>query len=123
MVRVGNQGRYPTIRRSICAVFLLTSFDILTSCNSATLGTSVDGSQIDVVDKVKSLDILPRQSQPVNAAALAQAGGHSDRAAIYEGIEVTAVSDERPQMASAGGKSFDLNFESAPVATVHVLTS
>jgi general secretion pathway protein D len=119
MVRVGNQGRYPTIRRSICAAFLLTSLGVLTSCNSATLGTSVEGSQIDVVDKVKSLDILPRQSQPVNATALAQqAGARSDRASIYEGVEVTAVSDERPQMASAGGKSFDLNFENAPVATV-----
>jgi general secretion pathway protein D len=119
MVRVGNQGRYPTIRRSIGAALLLTSLGVLTSCNSATLGTSVEGSQIDVVDKVKSLDILPRQSQPVNAAALAgQAGGRSDGASIYEGVEVTAVSDERPQMASAGGKSFDLNFENAPVATV-----
>ena len=119
MVRVGNRGRYPTIRRSICAALLLTSLGVLTSCNSATLGTSVEGSQIDVVDKVKSLDILPRQSQPVNAAALAQqAGGRSDGASIYEGVEVTAVSDERPQMASAGGKSFDLNFENAPVATV-----
>ncbi len=119
MVRVGNRGRYPTIRRSICAALLLTSLGVLTSCNSATLGTSVEGSQIDVVDKVKSLDILPRQSQPVNAAALAQqAGGRSDGASIYEGVEVTAVSDERPQMASGGGKSFDLNFENAPVATV-----
>jgi len=119
MVRVGNQGRYPTIRRNICAALLLTSLGVLTSCNSATLGTSVEGSQIDVVDKVKSLDILPRQSQPVDASALAQqAGGRSDRASIYEGVEVTAVSDERPQMASAGGKSFDLNFENAPVATV-----
>jgi general secretion pathway protein D len=118
MVRVGNQGRYPTIRRSICAVLLLTSLGVLTSCNSATLGTSVDGSQVDVVDKVKSLDILPRQSQPVNAVALAPVVGGSGRAAIYEGVEVTAVSDERPQMTSAGGKSFDLNFENAPVATV-----
>ncbi len=119
MVRVGNQGRYPTIRRNIRAALLLTSLGVLASCNSATLGTSVEGSQIDVVDKVKSLDILPRQSQPVNASTLAQqADGGSDRASIYEGVEVTAVSDERPQMASAGGKSFDLNFENAPVATV-----
>jgi general secretion pathway protein D len=119
MVRVGNQGRYPTIRRGICAALLLTSLGVLASCNSATLGTSVEGSQIDVVDKVKSLDILPRQSQPVSAAALAQQdGAHSDRASIYQGVEVTAVSEERPQMVSAGGKSFDLNFENAPVATV-----
>jgi general secretion pathway protein D len=118
MVRVGNRGRYPTIRRNIRAALLLISLGVLTSCNSATLGTSVEGSQVDVVDKVKSLDILPRQSQPVSAAALAPSAGSSGRAAIYEGVEVAVVSDERPQMASAGGKSFDLNFENAPVATV-----
>ena len=118
MVRVGSLGRYPTIRRSVCAAFLLTSLGLLASCNSATLGSSVEGSQVDVVDKVRSLDILPRQSQPVNAAAGASSQSRTDNAAIYEGVEVTAVSDERPQTTSARGNGFDLNFENAPVGTV-----
>jgi general secretion pathway protein D len=118
MVRVGNPGRYPTIRRSVRAAFLLTSLGLLASCNSATLGSSVEGSQIDVLDKVRSLDITPRQPQPVNAAAMAGSGqARGENAAIYEGVEVTAVSDERPQSASRGS-GFDLNFENAPVATV-----
>jgi general secretion pathway protein D len=115
MVRVGI---LPPLRRGVCAAFLLTSLGLLVSCNSATLGTSVEGSQIDIIDKVRSLDIMPRQSQPANAAATTTAANRRDQAAIYEGVEVTAVSDDRPQMASAGGKSFDLNFENAPVATV-----
>jgi general secretion pathway protein D len=118
MVRVGNLGRCPTLRRSVGAAFLLASLGLLVSCNSATLGTSVEGSQIDIADKVRSLDLLPRQSQPVNAAGTTTAANRRDQAAIYEGVEVTAVSDDRPQMASAGGKAFDLNFENAPVATV-----
>src|SRR5882724_13570612 len=118
MVRVGIPGRYPTIRRSVRAAFLLTSLGLLASCNSATLGSSVEGSQIDVLDKVRSLDITPRQPQPVNAAAMAGSGqGRGENAAIYEGAEVTAVSDERPQTSSRGS-GFDLNFENAPVATV-----
>src|SRR5882724_4765223 len=118
MVRVGSLGRYPTIRRSVCAAFLLTSLGLLASCNSATLGSSVEGSQIDVLDKVRSLDITPRQPQPVNAAAMAGSGqGRGENAAIYEGVEVTPVSDERPQTSSRGS-GFDLNFENAPVATV-----
>jgi len=118
MVRVGIPGRYPTIRRSVRAAFLLTSLGLLASCNSATLGSSVEGSQIDVLDKVRSLDITPRQPQPVNAAAMAGSGqGRGENAAIYEGVEVTAVSDERPQTSSRGS-GFDLNFENAPVATV-----
>jgi len=117
MVRVGSLGRYPTIRRSVRAAFLLTSLGLLASCNSATLGSSVEGSQIDVVDKVRSLDIMPRQPQPVNAAAIAHGEGRAERVALYEGVEVTAVSDERPQT-STHGNGFDLNFENAPVGTV-----
>jgi general secretion pathway protein D len=118
MVRVGDPGRYPTICRSVCAAFLLTSLGLLASCNSATLGSSVEGSQVDVLDKVRSLDIMPRQPQPVSASATAGAGqGRNENTALYEGVEVTAVSDERPQNASRGS-GFDLNFENAPVGTV-----
>jgi general secretion pathway protein D len=119
MVRVGSSGRYPTIRRSVRAASLLASLGLLASCNSATLGTSVEGSQVDVIDKVRSLDILPRPNQPVNAGAGAAAGqGRAAQAAVYEGVEVTAVSDERPQSPVRGNGGFDLNFENAPVATV-----
>ncbi|NLS72321.1 type II secretion system protein GspD [Bradyrhizobium brasilense] len=90
----------------------------MASCNSATVGESVDASQLDVTDKVRSLDLAQRQPQPVNA--LAATGGSqsgSVRAAMYDGSEVTAVADARPQPAS-NGNGFDLNFESTPVATV-----
>src|SRR5258708_5353495 len=119
MVRVGIPGRYPTIRRSVCAAFLLTSLGLLASCNSATLGSSGEDSQIDVLDKVRPRDITPRQSQPVNTAAMAASGrGRGENAAIYEGVEVTAVSDERPPQSGSRSNGFDLNFENAPVATV-----
>jgi general secretion pathway protein D len=119
MVRVGKLGRYPTIRRSVHAALALTSFVVLASCNSATVGGGgVDAAQIDILDKVRSLDILPRQPQPVNAATTtAGQNGGGARAAMYEGVEVTAVSDDRPQM-TASGSGFDLNFENTPVATV-----
>ncbi len=99
MVRVGILGRYRTMGRSCCVALMLSSSCLLASCNSATLGTtpSADGAQLDVMDKVKSLDLLPRQSQPVNSVGVPQSSGGGSRAAIYEGAEVTAVSDERPQ--------------------------
>src|SRR5258708_3444136 len=106
MVRVGILGRYRIIGRSSCAAFILSSLCLLVSCNSATLGSSsptVDGAQLDVLDKVKSLDLLPRQSQPINAVGVPSgSGGASSRAAMYEGSEVTTVSDERPQPSSSG---------------------
>ncbi|RZN30297.1 type II secretion system protein GspD [Bradyrhizobium sp. Leo121] len=88
----------------------------MASCNSATVG-GVDSAQVDISDKVRSLDLLPRQSQPVNASGAGGAQGGSVRAAMYEGSEVTAVSDERLQP-TANGNGFDLNFENTPVATV-----
>ncbi|UGA43930.1 type II secretion system secretin GspD [Bradyrhizobium quebecense] len=118
MQRVGTVGRCPTIRGGLAAIFALTSLGLLASCNSATVGESVDASQVDVTDKVRSLDLLPRQPQPVSGLAATGGGqGGSVRAAMYEGSEVTAVADARPQPA-ANGNGFDLNFESTPVATV-----
>ncbi|MGY3693311.1 general secretion pathway protein D [Bradyrhizobium sp. USDA 3240] len=118
MQRVGTVGRCPTIRGGLAAIFALTSLGLLASCNSATVGESVDASQVDVTDKVRSLDLLPRQPQPVSGLAAAGGSqGGSVRAAMYEGSEVTGVADARPQPASSGN-GFDLNFESTPVATV-----
>jgi general secretion pathway protein D len=114
MVRVGKVGRYPTIRRTACAALMLWSACLLASCNSATVGTA-DGNDIDVLDKVRSLDTLPRQPQQVNA--IATSGGQRSHAAVFEGTEVTNVSEDRPQPV-ATGSGFDLNFENTPVATV-----
>jgi general secretion pathway protein D len=113
MVRVGNPGRSPTVGRSIGAAFLLLSVGLLASCNSATM-SSGDSSDIDVLDKVRSLDILPRQPQPVNAAE-ANAGQRS-RPVMYEGTEVS--SEARPPQSAASGNRYELNFENTPVANV-----
>src|ERR1700760_4178508 len=87
MVRVGILSRYRTIGRNCRAALMLVSSCLLASCNSATLGTTqtADGAQLDIMDKVKSLDLLPRQSQPVNGAAVSSSSTGNSRAAIYEG--------------------------------------
>src|SRR3984893_7179734 len=115
MVRVGNPGRSPTVGRSIGAAFLLLSVGLLASCNSATM-SSGDSPDIDVLDKVRSLDILPRQPQQVNAAE-ANAGQRS-HPVIYEGTEVSGVSEARPPQSAATGNRYELNFENTPVANV-----
>jgi general secretion pathway protein D len=114
MERVGNPSRYPTVVRSICAVIILLSTSLLMSCNSATIGNS-DTADIDVLDKVRSLDIFPRQPQQGNAAQ--SNAGQRSRAAVYNGTEVTDIPETRPQP-TASGNGFDLNFENTPVTTV-----
>ena len=119
MVRVGKLGRYLTIGRSVAAAFIILSMGLLASCNSATTGSTPDGAQLDIMDKIRSVDLLPRQPQGgVNAATTASGQrGSGASPVMYEGSEVTAVSDQRLQPTSSGG-GFDLNFENTPVATV-----
>jgi general secretion pathway protein D len=114
MVRVGRPRRFVTIERSLGAILMLWSAGLLGSCNSTTVGTA-DSNDIDVLDKVRSLDILPRQPQQANTVTTATSP-HS-HAAVFEGSEVTSVSEVRPQPV-ASGSGFDLNFENTPVATV-----
>lgn len=117
MLRVGRLCHDPILRRAVGAVFILSSLVLLTSCNMATVGASVDGSNLDITDKVKSIDLLPRQPTPVGVATATAGSNRAASPAIYEGTEVTAVSDERPQPTSSGN-GFELNFENTPVATV-----
>jgi len=114
MVRVANPGWSPPVGRSISIGFMLLSVVLLASCNSATVNSG-GGLDIDVIDKVRSLDTLPRYPQQVNAAE-ANAGQRS-RPAMFEGTEVSDVSEPRPQPV-ATGNGFELNFENTPVATV-----
>jgi general secretion pathway protein D len=115
MVRVSDQGRSRTAARSICAIAIaLCIVNLLTSCNSATVGTTAP-ADIDVLDKVRSLDILPREAQMVSATQTNV--GERGRAAVFEGTEITEIPEARVQRA-ATGNGYDLNFENTPVATV-----
>jgi general secretion pathway protein D len=88
----------------------------LTSCNTTTVGNSSPGTtDIDVIDKVKSLDILPRY--PTQAGSSTTSAGQRAQPAVFQGTEVTDVAPARPQPAASGG-GYDLNFEAAPVASV-----
>src|SRR5216684_946020 len=114
MVRVANQGWSPPVGRSICIAFMLLSAGLLASCNPVTV-SSGSGADIDVLDKVRSLDTLPRYPQQANAAE-ANAGQRS-RPVMFEGTEVSDVAEARPQPV-ATGNGFELNFENTPIATV-----
>jgi general secretion pathway protein D len=103
------------------AVFAVMSI-ALTSCNPATL-SSDDRNDVEVLDKVRSLDLLPRYPKQVGTEEPAAKRAH---AAVYTG-SVTTVSEETNEMPSqtqtvsqtqAVGDGFDLNFENTPVTTV-----
>ena len=114
VVFVGNPSRSPTLGRILCGAVMLLCASLLTSCSSTTIATS-DSNEIDVLDKVRSLDIFPRQPQQANVSQ--SNAGQRGRPAVYDGTEVTDIPETRPQPI-ASGNGFDLNFENTPVATV-----
>ena len=118
MVGVCNQGRCWTAARSPCLMILaLFAISLLTSCNYTTLGGggSVAPADIDVLDKVRSLDISPRQTQQLGATQ--NSGGQRGGSAVFAGAEIAEIG-EAPAARHANGGSYDLNFENTPIATV-----
>ncbi|MGJ4939450.1 type II secretion system secretin GspD [Bradyrhizobium sp. HKCCYLS1011] len=120
MVRVGNQRRSQATTDSLCfraltIAAVLGVLTLLAACNSATVGTVAPGD-VDPLDKIRSLDIMPRQAEGVGGSQNAAAQRNS-RAAVYEGTEVNDIGDVPPRPVANGG-GYDLNFENTPVGTV-----
>src|SRR5580700_4115374 len=116
MASVGKRRPSFSVGRSIGTVFTVTSVLLLAACNSATVNSGGTGpGDLDVMDKVRSLDILPRY--PTQAGSLTTSSGAKAQPVVFQGTEITDIAEPRPQP-SASGNGFDLNFESAPVATV-----
>jgi general secretion pathway protein D len=88
------------------------------SCNSATL-SSDDRNDVDVLDKVRSLDLLPRYpnqvgSQQPAAPKIAPAAVYTGSITpVAEGISADAASQSQPV-----GGGFELNFDNTPITTV-----
>src|SRR5262245_6135936 len=115
MASVCNHGGSWRAGRSIRSIAVaLCAAPLLMSCGLATVGSPAP-ADIDVLDKVRSLDILPRQAQ--NVGATQPKGGERARAAIFEGTEIPDMPEPKAQRA-ATGDGYDLNFENTPVVTV-----
>ncbi|MBR0688909.1 type II secretion system secretin GspD [Bradyrhizobium manausense] len=112
----------PLLRRRSAltgALALLSSAFLLAAC-IVTADQSVeadprDPRTQDLVDKIRGLDLQPRQ--PADAGSTGVGQPRSSKPAIY-------LSDGAPQGGAlverddGGGSGYDLNFENAPVATV-----
>lgn len=112
----------PLLRRrsALTGMLLLLSSSFLLAACIVTADQSVeadpkDPRAQDLVDKIRGLDLQPRQ--PADAGATGIGQPRSSKPAIY-------LSDGAPQGGAlaerddGGGSGYDLNFENAPVATV-----
>lgn len=102
------------------ALVLLSSAFLLTGC-IVTADQSVeadpkDPRAQDIVDKIRGLDLQPRQPADAGASGIAQ--GRPSRPAIYLSDGATPQGGALVERDDGGGSGYDLNFENAPVATV-----
>lgn len=99
---------------------LCTSAFLLTAC-IVTADQSVeadpkDPRARDITDKIRSLDLEPRQPADAGSSGMGQA--KSSKPAIYLSDGATPQGGALVERDDGGGSGYDLNFENAPVATV-----
>jgi general secretion pathway protein D len=110
------------LRSGLAGTLVLFLSSILLTACIVTADQSIESNPKDpraqdIADKIRSLDLLPRQTADSGATALKRGGDR--QAAIY-------LSDGTPPPGAAlverdgagSGSGYDLNFENAPVATV-----
>jgi general secretion pathway protein D len=109
------------LRSLIGTLVLFLSCFLLTACiltaNQSIEGDPKDPRVQDIADKVRSIDLLPRETADAGSTAVAQQS--SSRPAIYLSDGSTPQGSAAIEREDTGsGSGYDLNFENAPVATV-----
>ncbi|MBR0846689.1 type II secretion system secretin GspD [Bradyrhizobium diazoefficiens] len=108
-------------RSALTGTLLLLSCAFLLSACIVTADQSVeadpnDPRARDITDKIRSLDLQPRQVAEAGASGIGQP--KSSKPAIYLSDGATPQAGALAERDDAGGSGYDLNFENAPVATV-----
>jgi general secretion pathway protein D len=112
----GNFARDPRLlcRASRAAVFAL-NLGLLAACAQLPDGRVVSTGP-DVMDRVRSADLLPRF--PQQGASAGQSGvGASAKPQVYPGVTIPAVEGAEPRP-TPSGEGYELNFENTPIASV-----
>ena len=102
-------------------IYFALAGTILAACSIG----GIDGRQIDpkdshppdVMDHVRSLDLLPRFPKNGDSAPTPNAANAS-RPAVFAGAGQATVAQPAERDTAPNGDGYDLNFENAPVATV-----
>jgi general secretion pathway protein D len=100
------------------AAFFALSLGLLAACSG--LQPPPDGRVVstgpDILDRVRSIDLLPRSPQQGSATGQGT-GGTGARAQVYPGVTIPAVEGAEPRP-TPSGEGYELNFENTPIASV-----
>jgi general secretion pathway protein D len=103
----------PALRGILLAFSFAAAVGLLAACNAITTGQEETGP--DVLDKVRSMDLLPRYPQPMPSTD--STAGDQARPQVYTGTVVPVMASAQPHPSETGG-GYDLNFENTPITTV-----
>jgi general secretion pathway protein D len=113
----GNFARDP---RCVCrvsrAAFFALGLVLLGACSQLQPDGRVITTGPDIMDRVRSIDLLPRYPRQGTGAGQ-NAGGTGAQAQVYPGVTIPAVEGAEPRP-TASGEGYELNFENTPIASV-----
>jgi general secretion pathway protein D len=118
-LQVSTSGNFARDPRLLCrasrAAFFALNLGFLAACAQLPDGRVVSTGP-DVMDRVRSMDLLPRY--PQQGASAGQSGiGASAKPQVYPGVTIPAVEGAEPRP-TASGEGYELNFENTPIASV-----
>jgi general secretion pathway protein D len=114
-------GAHRSLRGGSTALMWAMVLACVGSCTNLPVATE-DAKAPDVFDRIRALDLLPRQPLPVDQNA--QIGGNRGKPVLYTGVVVPATeAGARGQQSggpdgAGGGEGYELNFENTPIAMV-----
>jgi general secretion pathway protein D len=114
-------GAHGSLRGGSTALLGALVLACVGSCTNLPVATE-DAKAPDVFDRIRALDLLPRQPLPVDQSA--QIGGSRGKPVLYTGVVVPATeAGARGQQSggaegAGGGEGYELNFENTPIAMV-----
>jgi general secretion pathway protein D len=101
--------------RASRAAFFALNLGLLAACAQLPDGRVVSTGP-DIMDRVRSADLLPRF--PQQGASAGQSGvGAGAKAQVYPGVTIPAVEGAEPRP-TPSGEGYELNFENTPIASV-----
>lgn len=107
------QTALPAALAMLCSGLLLVA--CVVTADQSIESNPKDPRAQDIADKIRALDLEPRQVQDAPSSALRRGGDR--QAAVYLSDGRTPQGGALPESEAAGG-GYDLNFENAPVSTV-----
>jgi len=113
---LGGARHYRPLHGVSCAAFFALYLAVLAACGQLPINNNQEVSKgPEIMDQVRSLDLLPRFPQQREQAG--PSGGTGVKPQIYNGVTVSAVEGARPQP-TPSGEGYELNFENTPIASV-----